>query len=391
MRLLPFLACLPSWPDYAPTAGATDSALAVADTDGDGDGFSETEGDCDDTNAAVNPQATDVVGDDIDQNCDGVDGTDWDGDGHASEGSGGDDCDDSDSEVSPDGTEVAYDSVDQDCDGADFESWIAVSAGASIRTCGIRANMEMACWGGPGEESIPDLSGQKFDFVVVANPATDLACAIADDGSASCWGSASGEDIEPPDGHEFIKLDASNNHICGLTSANEIVCWGSGLSGQGTVPAGTYTDMAVGVNFSCGLDGGDIACWGEESNIPTLNGTGFYSSFDAGDRSVCALTEPGEIDCWLSTTEPTGPSDPPPGAFTALSVGGRAACALDTEGEIACWGYGDNGSTTPPAGAFVALSLGRKHGCAIDGVGALACWGASGSEGELEPPPWGGE
>ena len=37
---------------------------------------------------------TDIVGDGIDQNCDGLDGTDVDGDGFASVASGGDDCDD---------------------------------------------------------------------------------------------------------------------------------------------------------------------------------------------------------------------------------------------------------------------------------------------------------
>ena len=38
----------------------------------------------------------DVVGDGIDQNCDGRDGIDGDGDGQASRESGGIDCDDSD-------------------------------------------------------------------------------------------------------------------------------------------------------------------------------------------------------------------------------------------------------------------------------------------------------
>ena len=42
----------------------------------------------------MSPSATDIVGDKIDQECDGVDGTDTDGDGFASLASGGDDCDD---------------------------------------------------------------------------------------------------------------------------------------------------------------------------------------------------------------------------------------------------------------------------------------------------------
>ena len=49
--------------------------------DKDGDGFAPEDGDCDDENPAINPEASDVVGDSIDQNCDGIDGLDVDGEG----------------------------------------------------------------------------------------------------------------------------------------------------------------------------------------------------------------------------------------------------------------------------------------------------------------------
>ncbi len=71
--------------------------------DDDGDGYSELEGDCDDSSALISPEATDIVGDDLDLNCDGVDGVDADGDGYASVASGGTDCDDSDDAVRVDG------------------------------------------------------------------------------------------------------------------------------------------------------------------------------------------------------------------------------------------------------------------------------------------------
>ncbi len=74
------------------------------DTDGDGVHGAE-EGcdalDCDDSDATVYPGAIDEVGDDIDQSCDGVDGTDGDLDGFASAESGGEDCDDEDAEIYP--------------------------------------------------------------------------------------------------------------------------------------------------------------------------------------------------------------------------------------------------------------------------------------------------
>ena len=41
--------------------------------DNDGDGFTENEDDCDDTNAAIHPEALDIPGNAIDENCDGED------------------------------------------------------------------------------------------------------------------------------------------------------------------------------------------------------------------------------------------------------------------------------------------------------------------------------
>ena len=78
---------------------------------------SEAPGDCDDNNGAINPLATDVVEDDgRDQNCDGVDGTDGDGDGFASVETGGTDCDDMNVTAYVGAEEVCFDLVDNDCD-----------------------------------------------------------------------------------------------------------------------------------------------------------------------------------------------------------------------------------------------------------------------------------
>ena len=104
--------------------------------DVDGDTYTPCDGDCDDTLATTNPSATDIVGDAIDQNCDGVDGTDTDGDGYASLASGGDDCDDTDATLHPgdfDGDGVT--SCDGDCDDTDPTVESADVDGDGYSTC----------------------------------------------------------------------------------------------------------------------------------------------------------------------------------------------------------------------------------------------------------------
>lgn len=98
----------------------TGSDTVVVGTDADGDGYAsiETGGeDCDDFNPDVYPGASDTVGDDRDQNCDGIDGIDGDGDGYASQESGGTDCDDAEALRNLDALDVCGDNIDNDCDG----------------------------------------------------------------------------------------------------------------------------------------------------------------------------------------------------------------------------------------------------------------------------------
>ena len=102
-------------------------ALATADID------------CDDSDAAINPNAAELVGDNVDQNCDGaevcyqdsdrddyraittVNSVDTDcNDAGEALASASIDCDDTDASIRPDAVEGIGDEVDQNCDGREI-------------------------------------------------------------------------------------------------------------------------------------------------------------------------------------------------------------------------------------------------------------------------------
>jgi hypothetical protein len=83
-----------------------------------GSGYADNPSDCDDSDAAVSPDATETAYDGVDDDCDGADLEDVDGDGWAADTVGGDDCDDTDAHVFPGQWEDTSDGVDNDCDGA---------------------------------------------------------------------------------------------------------------------------------------------------------------------------------------------------------------------------------------------------------------------------------
>ena len=120
------------------------------------DGYLPTDGDCDDADPAVNPDAIEIC-DGVDDDCDGtVDGsdatdaptwyTDADGDGYGDAATGsvqcdpdgtdvsdGSDCDDGDAGVHP-GAPDGEDGRDNDCDGpVDEDTWIGTGADGALQ------------------------------------------------------------------------------------------------------------------------------------------------------------------------------------------------------------------------------------------------------------------
>ena len=109
--------------DGAPAEGYTYGATLNAPGTGTLD---PGNADCNDDNSAINPSATETWYDGVDSNCDELNDYDADGDGWVPEAWLTDpetqdaDCNDADSAINPGATEIWYDGVDQDC-AADFD------------------------------------------------------------------------------------------------------------------------------------------------------------------------------------------------------------------------------------------------------------------------------
>lgn len=89
--------------------------------DTDGDGFTPAQNDCNDGNAAINPGATEVPNNDIDENCDGITATGFDPNDTDQDGftPAQNDCNDSDPAINPGAESVPNNGIDEDCDGQD--------------------------------------------------------------------------------------------------------------------------------------------------------------------------------------------------------------------------------------------------------------------------------
>lgn len=107
-------------PDPGKNCSGTDTYVATL-LDFDGDGFTPFDNDCNDEHAGINPDATEVPNNGIDEDCDGADLVDplVDGDGDGYTPAQGD-CDDYSVGVFPGAPEMPNNGIDEDCDGEDL-------------------------------------------------------------------------------------------------------------------------------------------------------------------------------------------------------------------------------------------------------------------------------
>ncbi len=190
--------------DHGTSSGSVYVYYGQCASDVDGDGAC-TDLDCDDSDATVYPRASEVVGDEIDQDCDAAEicYVDADADGYtdgsttvasvdldctdageatASVPTG--DCDDDDASISPAATEGVGDEVDQDCDGTEICYADADDDGYTDGST-TAASDDTDCTD-PGEGTASDPTGDCDDSDASFSPA--VAEGVGDEVDQNCDG-----------------------------------------------------------------------------------------------------------------------------------------------------------------------------------------------------------
>jgi hypothetical protein len=195
------------------------------------------------------------------------------------------------------------------------EGLAAVTAGAE-HTCGLTAAGVAYCW---GDDSFGQLG-----------TADTLSCSHSDF-STTCSGPR-----RVASDSRFIALAAGPWHTCGLTTADQLYCWGLDDNGQ----------LGLAVAEAC---------------------TEYVAQFDENDPVACALTPqlvPGSSN------------------FTSVAGGVFDTCGLTASGSVSCYGR-HIGMVS--AGPFVRLSLDGDCGIAADGT--AYCWDSFDSPGAALSTP----
>ncbi|MFT5583898.1 MAG: hypothetical protein ACI9VR_001482 [Cognaticolwellia sp.] len=337
-------------------AGAERTWYADADADGFGDasssvtqataptGYVSDDTDCDDTLAAVNPDARELAADGLDNDCDGWEycWEDWDQDGYvaqdakvqsldmdctdAGEGDSSTptgECDDFDASIHPGAAELAGDGVDQDCDG--YELCYADVDGDGASDGSTLLSLDLTC-----TSTGQALSGAPHD---------------CDDGDSTVYTGATeipGDGVDQDcDGleHCYFDLDADGDPSTSASVGNDGDCMDTGESSSA---GGDCADDDASVHSAATEipgDGFDQDCDGVEHCYPDLDGDGVRtSSAAAGSTLDCSAT--GEATSALPSGDcDDADADTYPGATEVVGdevdqdCDGLEVCYVDADGD----------------------------------------------------------
>lgn len=265
-------------------------------------------------------------------------------------------------------------------------------------------------------------------------------CGLKADGTTSCFGlgamgvlanGSTASSLVPSviGGYFFKKISSGVGLTCGLTTLDDLYCWGANSAGV-IVPSGSsyysspqavdagekYIDVSIGADHICGVTQAQrLKCWGSDASGKLGNGSGGTSgvpgfvdsswtfvSAAASSLYTCGMTVTGITSCWgnswnleLLVNSSSGhiqsPAGMPVDPLTKIDAGSGFFCGLKSGGELICWGNSLNyhfGNETAYSGnikpqrlfeslLFKDVQLAGDRACAITSDDKLYCWGGS--------------
>ena len=328
----------------------------ICDVDADGDGACASV-DCDDTDASARPGGSEVPGDSVDGDCDGLelcyadvdgdgytDGTtvvsadlDCAGTGEATDTAPDGDCDDTDATAFPGATETAGDGVDSDCDGTEV---CYADADADGYTDGTTvASPDVDCTGtGEATDTTPDGDCDDADSTRSPSASEGVGDAIDQDcdGTEICYADADADGY-----HDGASTVVSADLDClDVGEARDDDPSGDCDDTDGSVHPGAPETTGDGIDQDC--DGTEL-CFVDADDDGFTNGLARVVSTDTD------CDDPGE-GTWTDPTTECDDTDATvfPGATEGIDDGvdqdcdDTELCYADRDGD----GYTD-GSTVP--------------------------------------------
>ncbi|HLG19760.1 MAG TPA: hypothetical protein VI895_08100 [Bdellovibrionota bacterium] len=152
---------------------------------------------------------------------------------------------------------------------------------------------------------------------------------------------------------DWASFDMSGGGLfCGIKSAGSLWCTGNGDHGQNGSGAfsavtvadqvgtdTTWTDVATGRQSVCGVNGGDLYCWGRDHLGELGLGEDVSANAECADNAHGYSQGDTDWDCNAPLVVDAAQT------WASVDVGRSHACALTTGGSLYCWGANGWGQT----------------------------------------------
>ena len=255
------------------------------------------------------------------------------------------------------------------------------------QSCGIRLDGSVLCWA-TGRTDTPYGAPPKPALTPPADlgPVAELSagwrhmCALTVAQAVRCWGSNDYTDVDwgyqygqtdvPEQARsQVVHISGSGVHTCALRVNGRVVCWGSNWYGQLNVPSGLSDVVSINASEgTCAVGiAGAVACWGGSGGNGVPADVGAASDARIGWQQQCALSPAGQIRCWGSTPwwaqwtalTFTVPEDVRSSVATSIATAADLSCAYlpdqDFGSKVRCWGLGSAvGAAQPRLNAIAA-------------------------------------